>query len=157
MLEPRGRISENRGSVNKGPCGGTEKGNTHYLAASGSRNYIQWKVLKAHKAANCTVRLSTGSENEKDFQVMRPRDDSADWNGWFPCGRSPGFEGKEFRLPNDLTCPGCIISITQEISETEQIHQCADIVVVENLSSQDSLAVLKAQREGCGGVCKNGG
>ena len=61
-------MSTNRGSVNKGPCGGTEKGLTHFLAASGSRNYIQWKVLKAHKSANCTVRLSTGSENEKDFQ-----------------------------------------------------------------------------------------
>ena len=28
---------------------------------------------------------------------------------------------------------------------------------MENLSAQDSLAALKAQREGCGGICKNGG
>ena len=109
MLEPRARISETRGMVNKGPCGGTEKGNVHYMATSGSRNYIQWKTLKAHKWANCTVKMSTGSENAKDFTVLRPRDNSADWDGWFPCGRTSGFEGKEFRLPNDVVCPGCIL------------------------------------------------
>lgn len=40
LLEPRGRTSDNRGYGNKGPCGGTEKGPIHYMASSGSRNYI---------------------------------------------------------------------------------------------------------------------
>lgn len=48
LLEPRGRISDNRGFVNKGPCGGTEKGMTHFMANAGSKNYIQWKTLKTH-------------------------------------------------------------------------------------------------------------
>ena len=53
---------ENRGAPNKGPCGGTEKGPAHYLTSSGSRNYIQWKTVKAHKTANCTVSVSVGNE-----------------------------------------------------------------------------------------------
>ena len=128
------------------------------MAAANSRNYIQWKTLKAHKSANCTVRLSAGSEDERDFKVLRPRDDSgSNMEGKFPCGRTPGFEGKEFRFPDDVKCTNCILSFTQEISNEESIHQCADIVIYENLSAAESFAVLKAQREGCGGICKNGG
>ena len=79
LLEPRARTSAFKGVVNDAPCGGTERGNIHYMASQGSRNYIQWKTLKANKYSNCTVRVSTGSENAKDFQVLRPRDNSADW------------------------------------------------------------------------------
>lgn len=122
LLEPRGRTSSVRGQPNKGPCGDTPRGNLHYMAASGSRNYFQWKTVKAHKTANCTIRLSTGSEHEQDFKVLRPRDGSNDYEGKFPCGRSTGFEGKEFRLPNDLSCTSCVLSLTQEISATEKIH-----------------------------------
>jgi len=67
LLEPRARLSDNRGNANKGPCGGVERGNIHYLSQSGSRNYVQWKTLKSHLYSNCTVRISTGGENENDF------------------------------------------------------------------------------------------
>ena len=112
MLEPRARPSDNRGAGNKGPCGGTVKGKLHYMAAAGSRNYIQWKTVKSHKTAVCQLKLSMGSENELDFKVLRPRDDSADREGKFPCGRQTGFEGKEFRFPDEAQCPGCILSFT---------------------------------------------
>lgn len=48
LLEPRARGSDNRGFANKGPCGGIERGKTHYMATSGSRNLVQWKTLKSH-------------------------------------------------------------------------------------------------------------
>lgn len=91
LLEPRARLSENRGIANKQPCGGTLKGPIHFMAAAGSRNFINWKTVKAHKSSNCTVSLSTGSENIQDFKVLQPRDNSADWQGSFPCGRDAGF------------------------------------------------------------------
>ena len=84
---------------------------------------------------------------------LHPRDGSNDFDGWFPCGRKAGFEGKEFRLPGSLTCYNCILQFIQEIGKDEKIHQCADIIVMEHLTSSEAAALLKEQREGCGGVC----
>ncbi len=64
MLEPRGRLSDNRGYANKGPCGGIERQPLHYMTQAGSRNYIQWKTVKSHKTSNCTVSISEGGEAE---------------------------------------------------------------------------------------------
>ena len=111
-MEPRARRSDNRGFKNAGPCGGTERGNTHFMASAGSRNYIQWKTLKSNENANCTVRISTGSENERDFKTIFPRDGSANFDGKFPCGRNAGFAGKEFRLPSEFNCDHCVLSFT---------------------------------------------
>ena len=86
-----------------------------------------------------------------------PRDGSADYDGWFPCGRTTGFDGKEFRLPSSLTCNGCVMQFIQEISKDESIHQCADLTVLEHLNSAADMAALKAAREACGGPCFNGG
>ena len=82
-------------------------GALHYMAQAGSRNYLEWKTLKANPIANCTVKMSTFGES--DFKVLMPSDGSADFEGWFPCGRQPGFEGKEFRLPSSLTCTNCVL------------------------------------------------
>lgn len=108
MLEPRARPGD-RGFNNTAPCGGTERGAIHFMATTDSRNYIQWKTVKSHKTANCTVRISQGSMHEQDFKVLMPRDDSANHDGKFACGRSVGFEGKEFRLPNDMVCGSCVL------------------------------------------------
>ena len=121
MLEPRARPTE-RGYNNTAPCGGTEKGPIHFMASTGSRNYLQWKTIKSHKTSNCTVRMSAGGLTSQDFQVLVPRDDSANHEGKFPCGRNSGFEGKEFRLPSDIVCANCIIQFEQEISAEETIH-----------------------------------
>lgn len=45
----------------------------------------------------------------------------------------------------------------QELSPEEEIHQCADITILENLSSSQSLAAIKEARASCGGICENGG
>lgn len=139
---------------NKGPCGGAERGELRYLASSGSRNYFQWKTVKAHKSANCTVSVSTGSE--LNFKTLWPRDESADFDGKFPCGRTAGFEGKEFRLPDDFECPQCILQFQQELSVDESITQCADFVTMAPLNELDAGKAMKMRRE-CGGVCQNGG
>ena len=97
--------------------------------------------------------MSLGGETQQDFRLLRPRDDSADKDGFFPCGRTTGFEGKEFRLPTDGLCDKCILQFIQEIGPNEVIHQCADFVTTENLSAADSKAAVAA----CGGTCKNGG
>lgn len=89
--------------------------------------------------------------------MLRPRDNSANFDGKFPCGRTAGFEGKEFKLPADLTCTSCILQFTQEISKDEEINQCADLAIAENLSAAESMAAIKLMREGCGGVCQHGG
>ena len=66
--------------------------------------------MKSHESSNCTVKLSTGFEDfETDFKVLRPRDESGDADGRFPCGRKAGFEGKEFKIPADITCDKCVI------------------------------------------------
>jgi len=56
------------------------------------------------------VRISTGFDDfDSDFKVLRPRDDSADAEGRFACGRKAGYDGKEFRIPNDMICEGCVL------------------------------------------------
>lgn len=45
----------------------------------------------------------------------------------------------------------------QEISKDEKIHQCADLIVMEHLTSSEMVAAVKEQREACGGVCQHGG
>ena len=73
------RSYESRSVGNKAPCGNTEKGTTHFLTQAGSRNYFQWRTLKSHETANCTVKISTGFDDfDTGFKVLRPRDDSAD-------------------------------------------------------------------------------
>ena len=97
---------------NEEPCGSAPRSEIHFMASSGSKNFFQWRVLKAHPSANCTLALSEGSPFAHDFKLLRPRDDSADRDGFFPCGRRAGFEGKEVKLPGDITCENCIIQLT---------------------------------------------
>ena len=90
--------------------------------------------MKSHDQANCTVRLSSGFDDfDPDFKILRPRDNSGDADGRFPCGRKAGFEGKEFRLPDDIVCDKCVVQFVEEVSAKEKIHQCADIVIMEDL------------------------
>lgn len=100
--------------------------------------------------------MSSGGITALDYKVLRPRDDSANHEGKFPCGRNAGFEGKEFRLPSDTACTNCILQFVQEISAEESIHQCADLTILERITV-DPMAALKAKQNGCGGACLNGG
>lgn len=157
LLEPRSRFYETRANPNYGPCGGAERAEAHYLTSTGKRNYFQWKTLKSHDSANCTIKLSTGFEDfENDFKVLRPRDDSGDADGKFPCGRKSGFEGKEFRIPEELKCERCVIQLTQEVGKDEVIYQCADIVILEDLTTNQFINYQCPKACLNGGFCQNG-
>ena len=110
LLEPFARKYESRSDGNNAPCGPGEKGATHWMGSQGSKNFFQWRTLKAHHSSNCTLYISNGGETN-EFRLMRPLDDSSDFDGKFPCGRKAGFEGKEIKLPLDLTCESCVIQL----------------------------------------------
>ena len=57
-----------------------------------------------------------------------------------------------------MNCVNCIIQFEQVISDKETIHQCADLTILERLTT-DPLAALKAKTtvNACGGTCLNGG
>ena len=121
MLDPKPRSFSNSSTVNGPPCGGSEKGNVHYIATPGSRNYIQWKVIHPSPEGNCTIRVGQGFD-EDEFLILRPRDGSSFQDGSFPCGREIGYEGKEFRLPRNMTCESCTLQFEWTIAGGGQIH-----------------------------------
>ena len=121
LLEPLARPYESRSTINSSPCGPAEKGPTHWIGSQGSRNLFQWRTLKGHHSANCTLRIASDAETS-EYKLLRPLDDSADFDGKFPCGRKAGFDGKEIKLPLDLICSSCVLSLTQEFSAEEKIH-----------------------------------
>ena len=151
LLEPRTRDLTDRNQPNQQPCGIAQKTKTHYLAEPGSRNYFQWRVLKAVHNGNCTVRFGTGLD-ESDFTVLYPLDGSADKNGKFPCGRHAGHDGKEFRLPKKDVCSSCTVQFEWELDgETSQIHQCADITLMDKTIAPECPSDCQND-----GVCVNG-
>ena len=91
------------------PCGGTARGNVHFMATPGSRNFIAWKIAHPSHKGNCTIRLGQGPD-EADFRVLFPLDKSANKKGSFPCGREEsGLEGKEVIFPANFTCDTCTL------------------------------------------------
>lgn len=133
LVDPKPRTYSNSSIVNEQPCGGTEKAHVHYLATPGSKNYVQWKVSHPSANGNCTVRVGAGTD-EDFFIVLRPRDGMSYRDGSFPCGREVGYEGREFKFPKNITCDSCTLQIEFSIP-TGQIHQCADIVMIDNQST----------------------
>ena len=87
--------------------------------------------------------------HDVDFKVLRPKDGSAAIDGRFPCGRSVGVEGKEFRFPKDMSCDSCTLQFEWEIGPDQSIFQCADMAI---LAAETSEAAAD-----CGAVCQNGG
>jgi len=113
LLDPKPRLLANLSDPNNQPCGGLEKGAVHYLAQPGSKALIQWKVLHSAPEGNCTLRVGHGLDQEEGdenkFITLIPRDGSADQHGSFACGRDIGYEAKEFKLPNNITCDSCTL------------------------------------------------
>ena len=124
-MSPKARKIYNSTNLAKGPCGGTEQGGVHFMAMPLSRNYFAWKITHPSLKGNCTLSLSTGTD-EDEFKLLTPMDGSADKKGRFPCGRTVTFnEGKEVRLPN-VTCDSCIIR-WEWTTEAGKINMCSDI------------------------------
>ena len=91
------------------PCGGTARGNVHFVTTPGARNFIGWKVIHPSIKGNCTIRIGSGPD-EEEFIVLHPLDKSANKKGSFPCGREEtSLEGKEVKVPSNFTCDTCIL------------------------------------------------
>ncbi len=88
---------------------------------------MQWRTIHAASGdANCTVRLGQGldteDQDEKRFITLIPKDGSADSNGAFPCGRTIGYDYKEFKLPSGFTCDKCTLQLEWTLGDGSQIH-----------------------------------
>jgi hypothetical protein len=97
------------------PCGGAKEGRVHFDAETGSKAFIMWRTIHPDLTGNCTIRLGDGL-SEEDMDVLMPLDGSANTTeGKFPCGRTTSsMEGKEVKLPKNLTCDDCTLQIVWE-------------------------------------------
>lgn len=111
MITPEPREEFLSGLTPQGFCGGYKSGSTHYEGLQGGRTLVGWRVTSPSVKGNCTIRIGN-SPNEDKMILLRPLDGSADENGYFLCGRQEtSFEGKEVRLPRDISCDSCILEI----------------------------------------------
>ena len=127
------------------PCGGAKAGRVHFDAEMSSKVYINWRTLHPDDKGMCTLRLGE-SANDKDYDILYPTDGSGRANGGkFECGRATlAIEGKEVRLPRNLTCDSCILQMEWETSMGKR-YMCADI------------EILFGKIADCSGQCMNGG
>ena len=70
---------------------------------------LKFKVGKTKYKMGKYIQENHESEN---FKLIRPVDGSDNFDGAFPCGRKPGFHGKEIKLPLDLICESCVLQLT---------------------------------------------
>jgi len=83
--------------------------------------------------------------------VLRPTDGTANKKGAFPCGRSQTeWESKEFRVPEDLNCDTCVVSL-EFFTERGPIYMCSDIEVLGNADIPECYGQCLN-----GGICQNG-
>lgn len=126
------------------PCGGTTKGGIHFETTPGSRNMFAWKVIHPSHTGNCTIRVGA-TPDEAALHVVRPTDGSAYDDGSFPCGRQETqYEGKEVKLPLNLECDDCIVSLEWATERGVQ-HRCSDFMSIGTEIPE------------CFGMCQNGG
>ena len=128
------------------PCGGAKAGRVHFDAEMGSKAYINWRTIHPDDNGMCTLRLGE-SANDKDYDILYPTDGSGNRenHGKFPCGRNTAaVEGKEIRVPRNLTCDSCILQMEWETSMGKR-YMCADI------------EILFGKIADCSGQCMNGG
>jgi hypothetical protein len=64
LLSPKPRKLTNSTNLAKGPCGGTEPNGAHFLSTPGSKNYFVWRINHPSPKGNCTIRLSSGTEDD---------------------------------------------------------------------------------------------
>ncbi len=74
------------------------------------------------------MKISGGLENETLFETLYPTSGSYDINGAFDCGRSKGFENREFKLPENYECDGCIFQ-WKWMTNYGNIYSCSDIII----------------------------
>lgn len=91
FLEPKARsfnnIPQSRNQSQRINCPANDGSyKSHYLAVQSSKNQFEWRVKRASKAGNCTVRISVDGENYVPLQPLGTKHHK------FPCGRKVGYE-----------------------------------------------------------------
>ena len=117
------------------------------MVMQGSRNFFQWRVKRASKAGNCTIRVSADGES---FQPITPVGKA---RFKFACGRASGYESAEFVLPKPIIAEkGGIIQLEFETDWGTTV-QCADIIIQKSHPFVAQACDPKCKN---GGVCSNG-
>ena len=109
MVLPIRRIGTADAAMNVSPCGGISKLKTGTLTNSQSLINMIWEIRVPAQNGNCTVKISPGLDNETNFKTIFPVDGSANNKGEFPCGRTQGFDTKQFKLPENYVCDQCTL------------------------------------------------
>ena len=144
VLMPIRRIGTSNMELGQGPCGGVEKKPANTLTNKGSSINVVWEILVPENKGNCTVKLSSGKQEEESFKLLQPTEGKINQDGSFICGRDKGFEHKEFILPPDYECDGCTLQWKWSTSYGD-IYSCSDIIINGGSLSK------------CMGKCLNGG
>ena len=133
---------------NMGPCGGVKKLLANTMVNEGATLNFVWETINPEVNGNCTVSLSKGFETEGSFEVLNPTSNfNAD--GSFECGRTKGFESKEFKLPPDYECDRCIMQFKWK-TDSGVYYSCSDVLI-----NGTSLAACMSKCQN-GGQCFNG-
>ena len=144
VLLPIRRTGTSNMELGQGPCGGVEKKPANTLTNKGSSINVVWEILVPENRGNCTVKLSSGQQEEESFKLLQPTEGKINKDGSFACGRDKGFEYKEFILPPDYECDGCTLQWKWTTSYGD-IYSCSDIIINGGSLSK------------CMGKCLNGG
>ena len=149
ILLPIRRFGTSNTILDNSPCGGVQRDLSNTITRKGSFINFVWEVVKPEINGKCIVKISPGLENETLFQTLYPTSGSHDINGAFDCGRTKGFENKEFKLPENFECDGCILQWKWK-TNYGNIYSCSDIII-----DGKKLDSCRAQ---ClnGGTCFNG-
>ncbi len=144
ILLPIRRAGTSRAEFGKGPCGGVPKTLANTLTTKGAIVNVIWEVNRPEITGKCSVSISPGLQEDKDFEVLFPVDGDYNDDGTFECGREKGFEHREFKLPEDFECDGCTLQWKWK-TPFGNYYSCSDIII-----NGGSLS-------NCMGQCLNGG
>jgi hypothetical protein len=144
VILPIRRTGTSNMKMGVGPCGGIKKNSANTLTTKGSKINFIWEIIVPENSGNCTVKISNGRQEIKDFKLLTPIDEKVNEDGSFICGRVKGFEYKEFFLPNDYECDGCTLQWKWSTSYGD-FYSCSDIIINGGSLSK------------CMGKCLNGG
>ena len=144
ILIPIRRFGTSNTILDRAPCGGVVRDLTNTITRKGSYLNFIWEVVKPEINGKCTVKISAGLENETLFETLYPTNGIYDKDGSFDCGRTKGFENKEFKLPDNYECDGCILQWKWK-TNYGNIYSCSDIIIDGK------------QLDACRAQCLNGG
>ena len=144
VLLPVRRFDTSNAQFDVSPCGGVDKKLANTLTSKGANINFIWEVQVPEYTGNCTVKISNGLQDEKNFKLLKPVDGEINEDGSFLCGREKGFEHREFKLPDDYECDGCTLQFTWS-TPYGNIYSCSDVII------------NGGELENCMGKCLNGG